>query len=156
MSAEATYMVDDVIRHRLGSEWRLIEQVGGPEEEWRVECVATNWRSPRFGGKIGETRAFGREYMDAAFARIRNCPDGGACHHHCARTECFRVRSCAPLSGYGEDWKPEDIERFGGDGVEVVAGRDERLHGGAGSPAVRAFASISAIREGGRRGEGRS
>lgn len=41
------------------------------------------------------------------------CPDGGYCHHDCPAEECFRVRACAPLSSYGEDWTPEDVERFG-------------------------------------------
>jgi len=44
----------------------------------------------------------------------RRCPDDGACHHSCLFDECFRVRTCAPLSSYGEDWRPEDVERFGG------------------------------------------
>lgn len=45
---------------------------------------------------------------------VRRCPDEGACHHDCPATECFRVRACAPFTRYGEDWTPEDVERFGG------------------------------------------
>lgn len=44
----------------------------------------------------------------------RRCPDDGYCHHGCPDGECFRVRACAPLSSYGEDWRPEDVERLGG------------------------------------------
>ncbi|HYJ22991.1 MAG TPA: hypothetical protein VEW07_13325 [Solirubrobacterales bacterium] len=44
----------------------------------------------------------------------RRCPDDGACHHGCLPVECFRVRSCSPLSEYGEAWTPEDQVRFGG------------------------------------------
>lgn len=47
------------------------------------------------------------------------CPDRGHCHHGCAREECFRVRSCAPFSAYGPEWKPEDVERFGGPPAET-------------------------------------
>lgn len=47
-------------------------------------------------------------------ARDERCPDGGACHHECPLDECFRVRACAPLSAYGEDWTAEDVARFGG------------------------------------------
>lgn len=44
------------------------------------------------------------------------CPDGGRCHHLCGRTECFRVRTCGPLSGtYPDDEWPDVIVRaFGG------------------------------------------
>lgn len=44
----------------------------------------------------------------------RRCPDDGACHHNCLADECFRVRSCLPLSDYGEDWPAEVVKRFGG------------------------------------------
>ena len=44
----------------------------------------------------------------------RRCPDDGRCWHECAPTECFRVRSCAPLSGYGETWTVDDVATFGG------------------------------------------
>lgn len=48
------------------------------------------------------------------------CPDGGRCWHGCplspateAHPEgeglpCWRVTNAYPLSGYGEDWTPED------------------------------------------------
>lgn len=34
------------------------------------------------------------------------CKDGGTCHHDCRPGECFRVRSCLPLSSSGlpDDW----------------------------------------------------
>lgn len=39
------------------------------------------------------------------------CPDGGVCHHWCpdgSLRSCFRVSSCAPLSGvYVNDRWPE-------------------------------------------------
>lgn len=39
------------------------------------------------------------------------CPDGGTCHHYCptgSLSDCFRVSSCAPLSGvYVDDTWPE-------------------------------------------------
>jgi hypothetical protein len=39
------------------------------------------------------------------------CPDGGTCHHHCPNGSlhaCFRVSSCAPLSGvYTNDRWPD-------------------------------------------------
>lgn len=43
------------------------------------------------------------------------CPDGGACHHNCQDTtagpQCFRARTCGPLSGtrIGDKWPPEDL-----------------------------------------------
>jgi hypothetical protein len=37
------------------------------------------------------------------------CPDGGTCHHLCHRA-CYRVQSCAPLSGvYADDWWPSAV-----------------------------------------------
>lgn len=38
------------------------------------------------------------------------CPDGGTCHHSCLGRDCFRVRTCAPLSGvYADDEWPEGL-----------------------------------------------
>jgi hypothetical protein len=36
----------------------------------------------------------------------RSCPDGGACHHDCGSTSCWRVTTCEPLSGVfpGDTW----------------------------------------------------
>lgn len=39
----------------------------------------------------------------------RRCPDDGGCSHDCGGTSCFRVVTCCPLSGYGEDWTAEDL-----------------------------------------------
>lgn len=34
------------------------------------------------------------------------CPDGGYCHHNCQGRDCFRVRTCGPLSDVyvGDEW----------------------------------------------------
>lgn len=50
----------------------------------------------------------------------RRCPDDGACHHSCLADECFRVRTCEPLTVYGPEWKPEDVERYGGPSKQVT------------------------------------
>jgi hypothetical protein len=50
---------------------------------------------------------------DCQPAPERRCPDDGKCHHACAPNQCFRVQYCAPLSEYGEEWRPEDVKRFG-------------------------------------------
>lgn len=123
MSSEPRWALDDVLRHRVGSEWKLVEHVGGPEDDWIAECVASN-RRPWFDGKVGERKLFHREYMDRAFVRIRRCPDGGACHHKCLRTECYRVQTCTPLSDYGEEWSVEDLERFAGSSEKTVLPMD--------------------------------
>lgn len=34
----------------------------------------------------------------------RLCRDGGACHHSCKPWECYREKTCAPLSGYDGPW----------------------------------------------------
>ena len=40
---------------------------------------------------------------------MNHCPDGGACHHECARG-CFRVHSCGPLSNvYVNDEWPKEL-----------------------------------------------
>lgn len=45
-------------------------------------------------------------------AHDRVCPDGGTCHHSCKMTECFRVRSCSPLSGvYPSNEWPVRVKR---------------------------------------------
>lgn len=55
----------------------------------------------------------------------RRCPDDGACHHGCPGRRVFPgARVCAPLTAYGDDWKPEDVERFGGSPAFVEAGGD--------------------------------
>jgi hypothetical protein len=37
------------------------------------------------------------------------CPDGGACHHDCGAS-CWRVTTCAPLSGvFPDDEWPADV-----------------------------------------------
>lgn len=39
----------------------------------------------------------------------RQCPDGGTCHHDCARV-CFRVTAAGPLSGvFPDDTWPENV-----------------------------------------------
>lgn len=50
----------------------------------------------------------------------RCCPDDGACHHNCLADECFRVRTCEPLTDYGPEWKLEDVERFGGPSKQIT------------------------------------
>lgn len=42
------------------------------------------------------------------------CPDGGKCHHGCAR-RCFRVLTAGPLSGVfpGDEWPQEITARWG-------------------------------------------
>lgn len=54
-----------VLRHPAGSEWKLIEHVGGEEDDWRVECV-TSLGGPLLG-RVGERRVFHREYIDRTF-----------------------------------------------------------------------------------------
>jgi hypothetical protein len=51
------------------------------------------------------------------------CPDGGACHHECSYLECFRVRSCGPLSGVfpQDQWPLEVSLEHGADLPEVKA-----------------------------------
>ena len=41
----------------------------------------------------------------------RTCRDGGTCHHRCTDTDCFRERTCAPLTGYVGPWGSEDWPR---------------------------------------------
>lgn len=51
------------------------------------------------------------------------CPDGGRCHHSCVRTDqCFRVRTCSPLSGVfpNDEWPDEIAKTFGSDALEVT------------------------------------
>lgn len=47
------------------------------------------------------------------------CPDGGACHHGCAATECFRVIGAGPLSGVfpGDRWPAAIKAAYGADNV---------------------------------------
>lgn len=56
----------------------------------------------------------------------RSCPDGGRCHHGCDAASCFRVRTCAPLSGvFPDDEWPREVEARFGDHYDVtVAGFD--------------------------------
>lgn len=52
------------------------------------------------------------------------CPDGGACHHECEPSACFRVRSCGPLSiaQYPDDeWPLEILQEHGARLPEVKA-----------------------------------
>lgn len=47
--------------------------------------------------------------IGASLVAVRRCPDGGACHHACART-CWRVSTCGPLSGvFPDDTWPPDV-----------------------------------------------
>jgi hypothetical protein len=41
------------------------------------------------------------------------CPDGGACHHLCGDSSCFRVMHCGPLSAarYPDNAWPAEIKR---------------------------------------------
>lgn len=51
-------------------------------------------------------------------SRHNACPDGGTCHHGCDfdRPECFRVRTCEPLSGvFADDRWPEGVRRVYGE-----------------------------------------
>lgn len=59
-------------------------------------------------------------------ARFNACPDGGACHHECEPSACFRVRTCGSYSNRypGDEW-PLEI----------------RLEHGANLPEVKAFDS---------------
>jgi hypothetical protein len=42
------------------------------------------------------------------------CPDGGACHHNCEITHCFRVESCGPLTGVypNDEWPANVVHAF--------------------------------------------
>lgn len=44
----------------------------------------------------------------------RLCPDAGVCHHDCKPSACYRVRSCAPLSGVfvGDRWPDNVVAKF--------------------------------------------
>ena len=52
----------------------------------------------------------GAEQVAAVPQAQSGCPDGGTCHHQCART-CWRVWNCGPLSaaGFPDDRWPEAI-----------------------------------------------
>lgn len=43
-----------------------------------------------------------RWHLGLPFKSEQGCPDGGACHHKCIE-KCWRVKSCAPLSGVFPD-----------------------------------------------------
>jgi hypothetical protein len=44
----------------------------------------------------------------------RRCPDAGKCHHSCDPSDCFRVRTCEPLSGTfaNDDWPATIRNRY--------------------------------------------
>lgn len=44
--------------------------------------------------------------MTGALNEHYPCPDGGTCHHGCMEGDCFRVRTCEPLSGVfaNDEW----------------------------------------------------
>lgn len=50
---------------------------------------------------------------DEVETKLRNCPDGGTCHHDCSTNMdgCFRVISCVPLGAakFPQDRWPEDV-----------------------------------------------
>lgn len=48
------------------------------------------------------------------------CPDGGVCHHDCAESECFRVRSAGPVSGVfpNNEWPAHVVAEYGGPPAE--------------------------------------
>lgn len=66
--AKRRWRVGQIVRHRIGSEWKLIEnrRSRGGEDDWRAECVTSHTDGPR----LGEIRTFHREYMDRSFTAV--------------------------------------------------------------------------------------
>lgn len=60
------FRVGQLVRHRIGSEWKLLEHVGGMGDDWHAECVTSHTDGPR----LGEIRTFHREYMDRSFVVV--------------------------------------------------------------------------------------
>ena len=59
----------------------------------------------------------------------RECPDDGACHHHCT-TRCWRVDHCEPLTGVypGDRWPVELFIRPQPQRQDALADQLEDLH----------------------------
>lgn len=112
--------------HRLGDKMQTAGLLDGTNKRHGASQGAANVlvalrrlglaRNSTPGGEAFQAVEWGITAEGARVARkLRGiCPDGGACHHDCALDKCFRVRNCSPLSSYGEDWRPEDVERYGG------------------------------------------
>lgn len=87
------------------------QSMDGLVQRGLVDRARLSFRSgENFWGYLTEA---GKKVAEGLTSEGRRCPDGGACHHGCQPVECFRVQTCGPLSEYGEDWKPEDVEVFG-------------------------------------------
>ena len=87
---------------------RLNAVLADPSDCKEPEPVSEEGK-PNSAQQVEEEVAYDEERDTDAPAR---CPDDGACHHSCGPFDCFRVRNCAPLSEYGPEWKPEDVEKF--------------------------------------------
>lgn len=61
--APTRWKVGQRLRHPIGSEWELVEHVGGVGDDWRARCV----RAQLNGSEFGQDRVFHREYMDRTF-----------------------------------------------------------------------------------------
>lgn len=64
------WAVGDVLQHPCGSQWELIEHLGGKHDDWRGRCIVGHPR-PGYGSgeNIGRERTFHREYMDRTFSK---------------------------------------------------------------------------------------
>lgn len=73
------WAVGQRLRHPAdGSEWELVEHIGGYEDDWRARCVKASTHSQAVGYRPGHERTFHREYMDRTFgiARQTDHPQG--------------------------------------------------------------------------------
>lgn len=60
------------LRHPAGSEWELVEHVGGEGDDWRGRCVVGTVRAGYVGGEAeGKEQVFHREYMDRTFTTVQ-------------------------------------------------------------------------------------
>ena len=64
------YAVGDLLDHPCAGRWKLIEHIGGEQDDWRGECVIANFSNE----EVGRTKVFHREYMERTFRRV---PDLG-------------------------------------------------------------------------------
>jgi hypothetical protein len=80
--------------------WCTMEKGHGPVQSFDPDADGDLWE---------HACPFGGAYWNIQI----KCPDDGKCHHECLPMQCFRVRSCAPLSSYGEEW-PAEVKRAHG------------------------------------------
>ena len=78
-----------------------------------AQCKRVTREYSSFCSKRCEAAAEVRAAVSGTMVPRERCPDDGRCHHNCKKAEaCFRVRTCAPLSGvYMRDTWPEALRR---------------------------------------------